>query len=415
MSLNTCISPTTQLISLDTALSNIYDTIKPVDAHENIPLATALGRVLADDLYSPANLPSACQSAMDGYAFSSKDLVTNDATLLTLVGTSWAGNPFDRSLNSNECVRIFTGANVPSGADSIAVQECVTVTANQVQLPANLSVQQHIRKIGEDVQIGQLLLQNGKLLSPADLSLLAATGFSHIPVKRRLNIGFFSTGDELKPLGSPLSEGQIYDSNRYLLGALLEHPYFAVNDLGILPDDLALLQHTVQTAAQNHDVLLSTGGVSVGAADHIKTVLERCGTIHFWRIAIKPGKPLAFGKIDNCYFLGLPGNPAAVFTTFKQIVLPALQHYCGIPPRPALRFYATCLTNIKKSAGRQEFQRGLLRTNPEHRFTVEAIGAQGSNILSTTAQANCFIILAAESNGALAGEQVLVEPFATYL
>lgn len=414
MTTDSCTPHPQQLLSIPAALEKIYTAITPLQAFETVTLTEALGRVLAQAQHSPMAIPSARNSAMDGYAFRSMDLQPDQTTTLRLSGTSWAGKPYPAQLQPGECVRIFTGANLPDGADSVIIQEQVVANAQQIVLPANTSAHEHIRQIGEDVRQGQLLLNAGKLLQATDLALLAATGISRVPVIRQLKIAFCSTGDELVPLGHTPGAGQIFDSNRYLLRSLLDERYYQLTDLGILADDAEALKRVWLDAAEHYDVLISTGGVSVGDADHVKSVLEQCGAINFWKLAIKPGKPLAFGKINHCWFFGLPGNPVAVFTTYQQIVAPALRHFCAMPARQALRFNAHSTEAIKKSAGRTEFQRGLLQQDAAGVFHVTPTGAQGSNILSTLSQANCFIILPAETTRVASGEAVLVEPFNTW-
>jgi molybdopterin molybdotransferase len=245
--------------------------------------------------------------------------------------------------------------------------------------------------------------------------LLAAAGVSRIGVKRQLKIGFFSTGDELISLGEALLPGQIYDSNRYMLAALLTGPNHAVSDLGVIKDDAKLLENTLSTAAESFDVLISTGGASVGDADFVKQILEKIGQINFWKLAIKPGKPLAFGKIKNCWFFGLPGNPVAVLVTYQQFVRQALQQLSGLQPSKPLQLQARCKTVLRKTPGRQEYQRGILNQTSAGELTVIATGGQDSHQLKTTSLANCFIVLANECNGVGIGDIVIVEPFDTYI
>ncbi len=230
-------------------------------------------------------------------------------------------------------------------------------------------------------------------------------------VKRQLKIAYFSTGDELTALGEPLEPGKIYDSNRMMLGGLLADPSYCVVDLGVIPDNKQLLEHSFIEASKNVDVIITTGGASVGEADYVKEILQSCGEVNFWKIAIKPGKPLAFGKIGSCYFFGLPGNPVAVVVTFQQIVAPALRQLSGAPSSKSLRFAATCTTALRKSPGRQEYQRGILSQDEHGEFFVASAGRQGSNILSSMSQSDCYIVLPKECNGVQAGDKVTVEPF----
>jgi molybdopterin molybdotransferase len=352
---------------------------------------------------------------MDGYAFSSADIIRNQPFTLKVVGTSWAGKPFIGSAENNQCVRIFTGAMVPDFADSVIAQEQVIRQNNEITLPADTLIGKNIRAAGSDVKESETLITAPKKLSAIDLSLLAAAGMSRIGVKRQLKIGFFSTGDELTSVGEALKPGQIYDSNRYMLAALLTDPNHDVSDLGVIKDDAKLLENTLSTAAESFDVLISTGGASVGDADFVKQILEKIGQINFWKLAIKPGKPLAFGKIKNCWFFGLPGNPVAVLVTYQQFVRQALQQLSGLQPSKPLQLQARCKTVLRKTPGRQEYQRGILNQTSAGELTVIATGGQDSHQLKTTSLANCFIVLANECNGVGIGDIVIVEPFDTYI
>ncbi|CAG7857063.1 molybdopterin molybdotransferase [biofilm metagenome] len=404
-----------RLLSLEEALAIINNRIQAVDATEQLSLKNALGRVLAADLYAPINIPYARNSAMDGYAFASKGINLHQPFTLQLIGTSWAGKPYPGSLNAGECIRIFTGAVVPDEADSVCIQEQVIADGEKITFPANVAVQQNIREAGEEFSAGERLCAKHKILSPADLGLIAAAGIKDVPVYRQLHIAFFTTGDELLTLGQPPETGKIYDSNRYTLAGFLADPCYKVSDLGIIPDQKQVLEEQLLHAAETHDVIISTGGASVGDADYINEVLAQCGEVSFWKIAIKPGKPLAFGKIKECYFFGLPGNPVSATVTFQQVVSPALRQLSGAAAGKPMRLWATCTTALKKSAGRQEFQRGILSQSADRQLIVASTGSQGSHILSSMSRANCYIILPIDSKGIQAGEQVLVEPFSIFL
>ncbi|MEQ1739299.1 MAG: gephyrin-like molybdotransferase Glp [Methyloglobulus sp.] len=410
-----CSIETSPLLSVGGALAKIEADIQPVTATERVVLKSALGRVLAEDIVSPINIPYDRNSAMDGYAISSRDINTNQPFTLSLVGTSWAGKPYRESLTSGQCVRIFTGAVVPNDADSVIIQEQVHSDGEIVAFPANVQAYRNIREAGEDVEQGSLLCRRQKKLTPTDIGLLAAAGIYDVPVRRKLNIAFFSTGDELIGIGQQPEPGKIYDSNRYALAGLLTDPCYNAVDMGTIPDDRALLEDAFKQAAEYNDVIITTGGASVGDADYVKDILASCGKINFWKIAIKPGKPLAFGKIGACYFFGLPGNPVAVVVTFQQIVAKALRQLSGAAESKAMRLLATCTTSLKKAPGRQEFQRGILTQDENGNFFVASTGQQGSHILSSMSQGNCYIILSAECVGVSSGEKVLVEPFGTFL
>lgn len=402
------------LLSIDDALEKIKSAIQPIMASERVVLKSALGRVLSEDVVSPINIPYDRNSSMDGYALSSKDIVANNPFTLTLVGTSWAGKPYLGSLQAGQCVRIFTGAVLPDGADSVVIQELVSADGVNITFPANIAAYENIREAGEDIAQGCLLCPGQKKLSSADIGLLAAAGIYDVPVRRKLNIAFFSTGDELIGIGQPPETGKIYDSNRYALTALLAGSCYSATDMGAIPDDRQLLEGTLKQTAECNDVIITTGGASVGDADYVKDILASCGEVKFWKIAIKPGKPLAFGKIGSCYFFGLPGNPVSVMVTYQQIVAPALKQLSGALANMPLRLLATCTTTLKKAPGRQEFQRGILSQDVNGNFFVSSSGQQGSHILSSMSQSNCYIILSAESKGVFSGEQVLVEPFSVH-
>ncbi|MDO9047385.1 MAG: molybdopterin molybdotransferase MoeA [Methylobacter sp.] len=409
--IDACSRESRPLLSIDDALDRIKAAVNPVNSIEKAALKNALGRVLAESVYSPINIPHDRNAAMDGYAFASRDMADGQAFTLALAGTSWAGRPFQGQLQPGQCVRIFTGAVVPEQADSVIMQEYVQVQGQTIHFPVDTRAQQNIRKIGEDVKQGACLIAEPKKLTAVDLGLLASAGIDEVTVKRQLKIAYFSTGDELTALGLPLEPGKIYDSNRIMLGGLLADPGYSVVDLGVIPDNKQLLEDSFIEASKNYDVIVTTGGASVGEADYVKEILQSCGEVNFWKIAIKPGKPLAFGNIGQCCFFGLPGNPVAVVVTFNQIVAPALRQLSGAPSAKPLRFTATCTSVLKKSPGRQEYQRGILSQDERGEFFVASAGRQGSHILSSMSQSGCYIVLPEECKGVQAGDKVTVEPF----
>jgi molybdopterin molybdotransferase len=420
MTLESCVTTEKKpLLSIEEAQQRIDDAIFPLTENERVPLKQAFGRVLAETVFAPIDLPSARNAAMDGYAFSSE----NFTTTLTNVGTSWAGKPFEIppfeggqggerregfALKVGECVRIFTGAVLPENADSVVMQEHVTVNGSEITFPADVKLKKNVREIGEDVRVGDVLCFTNKILTAVDLGLLAAVGTENVSIIRQLKIVYFSTGDELVPLGTSLKQGKIYDSNRYILHGLLQNSCHQVTDGGVIVDDKDELKRTLMKAASEFDVIITTGGASVGEADFVKEVLEECGQVNFWKIAMKPGKPLAFGKIGVCYFFGLPGNPVAVTTTFDVIVKPALTRLSGANVKKPWQLTAICTTLLKKSRGRQEYQRGILQQTETGEFQVASTGNQGSHILSSASLANCYIILTAECTGVQIGETVTV-------
>ena len=397
------------LLSIDEALDRIRATIQPIVEVETIALQNALGRVLSEPVYSAINSPPDRNAAMDGYAFLSTEVKAGQSFSLACVGTSWAGRPYNGQLKAGQCIRIFTGAVLPPELDSVIMQEQVTFDDLTIRFPEQTMVKQHVREVGEDIKLGGLLFEPPKKLSAIDLGFLASAGVTEVTVKRSVRVAIFSTGDELVELGQPLASGQIYDSNRHLLKGLLADPGYSVTDLGTVADDPNELEARFIEAAKSHDVSITTGGASVGEADYINEILSCCGEVNFWKLAIKPGKPLAFGKIGECYFFGLPGNPVAVVVTTHYFVEPALKQVSGVLASTPLFLTATCTSVLKKSKGRQEYQRGILTQNSLGDFFVASAGRQGSNILKSMSQANCYIVLPVDCQGVQVGDKVRVE------
>ncbi|MGZ5027446.1 MAG: molybdopterin molybdotransferase MoeA [Methylobacter sp.] len=409
--IDVCSQEAKPLLTIVEALDRIKAAVIPVNGTEKLALEIALGRILAEPVYSSIDIPHDRNAAMDGYAFASRDITEGQIFTLTLAGTSWAGRPFQGQMQPGQCVRIFTGAVVPDQADSVIMQEHVQAQGQAIHFPADTRARQNVRKIGEDVKQGGCLITTPKKLTAVDLGLLTSAGVEQVVVKRPLKIAYFSTGDELTSLGLPLEPGKIYDSNRAMLGGMLQDPSYSVADLGIIPDNKQLLENSLVEASVNYDAIITTGGASVGEADYVKEILQSCGEVDFWKMAIKPGKPLAFGRIGRCCFFGLPGNPVAVAVTFQQIVAPALRQLSGAPSAKPLRFTATCTTLLKKSPGRLEYQRGILSQDEHGEFLVASAGHQGSHILGSMSQSNCYIVLPETCNGVQAGDKVIVEPF----
>lgn len=406
-----CDLNSTGLLSVQEAQNRIHNHITRISTQEKIGLQLALERVLSKDVFSRVNLPGDTNSSMDGYAFNSIDIAPGQPFTLTCCDTSWAGKPYTEALQPGHCVRIFTGAIVPEAADSVVMQEHVQAQGDSIHFPADTKPRDNIRYAGEDIKCGDVLLVKGKKISAIDLGLLAATGIYQLPVYRKLRIAFLSTGDELVGIGQTLTPGQLYDSNRYSLSGLLLNQSYTVTDLGRCGDNKQALKALVQNTAEHFDVIITTGGASVGEADFIKEILDEIGQVDFWKIAMKPGKPLAFGQINNCYFFGLPGNPVSVIATFQQIVAPALQQLTGENQRKPLRIQARCSSGLKKTPGRQEFQRGILSQSDTGALQVQSAGKQGSHILGSISRANCYIVLPSDCNGVAIDEWVLVEPF----
>lgn len=397
-------------LSVSRAQSIIEDLIVPVSGSESLFIRNALGRVLARDIVSPIDVPGHDNSAMDGYAVRFSDLAAEGETRLPLAGTAFAGRAFEGSLAPGQCVRIMTGAVVPEGADTIVIQEVVREENGAVVIPPRQKPGQHLRRAGEDLRAGHPALKAGKLIRPAELGLMASLGIAEAPVKRRVRVAVFSTGDELCSIGTPIREGEVYDSNRYTLFGMLTRLGCEVVDLGVVRDDPAVLEAAFREAASHADAVVTSGGVSVGEADFVRGLMNQLGEVLFWKIAMRPGRPMAFGKIGNAYLFGLPGNPVAVMVTFYQFVRGALLKLMGVSPiAPIPRFVATCTAPLKKRPGRTEFQRGLLYPEAEQ-WKVQPTGAQGSGILRSMSDANCFIVLEPEQGNIDAGQSVWVQP-----
>lgn len=388
----------------------IQQFLAPLAEHELINLQDALHRTLAADILSPMNVPPHDYSAMDGYAVRYDDLA-NAPSRLTLIGSAFAGRAFAGRVAAGECVRIMTGALIPEDCDSVVMQEHVQVAESLIEIGEGHTRGQNIRLVGEDITQGATVLTSGRIIRPAEMGLLASLGFSEIKVYRKLKVALFSTGDELQQPGKPLAPGQIYNSNRYTLLGMLGELGVEIIDMGTIRDDKASLKLALLDAAARADVIITSGGVSVGEADYIKQLLAEIGEVVFWKIAMKPGKPLAYGKIGTCHFFGLPGNPVAVMVTFQQFVRDALRALMGQQPKLTIELQATCLSPIRKVPGRTEFQRGILSRDKNGGWVVHTSGAQCSGILSSMSKANCYIVLPVSQGRLEAGSTVQVQPF----
>ncbi len=398
------------LIPLDDALSQMLSRITPLTGAESVPLVQAFGRVTAHETVSPLDVPGFDNSAMDGYAVRLVEL-NADATL-PVAGKSFAGQPFQGEWPQGSCIRIMTGAPIPPGCDAVVMQEETEETAAGIRFTAAVREGQNIRRRGEDIQTGATVLPRGTRLTVAELPVLASLGIAEVNVIRKVRVALFSTGDELQLPGQPLAEGQIYDTNRLTVHLMLEQLGCEVINLGIVRDDPQRLRETFIQAREQADVVVSSGGVSVGEADYTKSILEELGEIAFWKLAIKPGKPFAFGKLGDSWFCGLPGNPVSAALTFYQLVQPLLAKLSGntAPALPARqRVRAAC--RLKKSPGRLDFQRGVLQRAADGALEVITTGHQGSHIFTSFSQGNCFIVLERERGNVEAGEWVEVEPF----
>ena len=401
----------TNTLGVDEALDRILSGLNIVKGVERVSVRSALGRTVAADILSTINVPSHTNSAMDGYAVCAADLPQQGDNELNIVGTAWAGKPFPEPVEPGSCVRIMTGAVIPDGTDTVIMQEQVERSDDTIKIGTGHRVGQNIRQAGEDLKVGEVAIPTGKKITPAELGLLASLGIVELSVYRRLRVAFFSTGDELKSVGEPLAEGDVYDSNRYTLYGSLARLGIELIDMGVIRDNKDDIRQAFQTASDTADVVITSGGVSVGEADYVKEILQDLGEITFWKLAIKPGRPLAFGKLGDAFFFGLPGNPVAVMVTFYQFVQPALRHMMGQSEIRPPRFKVPCLTRLKKRPGRTEFQRGVLSTDDNGRLVVSRTGAQGSGVLSSMSHANCYIVLPADRATVEPEEMVDVEPF----
>ena len=399
-------------ISLSAALARIEERVVPVHACERLPIRECLDRVNNEAVKSPHDVPPLPNSAMDGFALAIDSLAQGTVTELDEIGTAFAGTPFTGSCEAGQCVRIMTGALIPEGTDAVIMQEQVEVTdAGKIRVDADHQVGENIRQAGEDIAKGETVIDAGARLNPADLGVLASLGIAQLQVKRKPVVAFFSTGDELVSIGEPLEPGKIHDSNRYSLHGMLSSLAVDIIDLGVVKDEPKAMREVLEKASLQADLIISTGGVSVGEADFIKPALADLGTTEFWKIAIKPGRPLTFGQIEASIFMGLPGNPVAVMVTFSQFVVPAIHALAGaIPRRPAL-FRARALDPMRKKPGRYEFQRGIAILDDNGEWQVSKTGKQGSGILTSMSRANCFIVLPDDNTGVEAGDEVKIQFF----
>lgn len=401
-------------LAVDQARAFIGSQLAPLQTRERVAVRSALGRVLAGDVIAPFAVPAHDNSAMDGYALRHADLSEVADTRLRVAGTAWAGQAFAGKVAAGECVRIMTGALLPDGCDSVVIQEVVEVFGDEIVVPPAQHPGQNVRRAGEDLAKGKPALAGGRLIGPAELGLIASLGYAEVSVYRRLRVAFFSTGDELCSIGTPLGEGEVYDSNRYTIFGMLTRMGCDVIDLGVVGDRPALLEEAFRQAASAADVVITSGGVSVGEADFVKELMSRLGEVLFWKIAMKPGRPMAFGRIRRAgegargaWLFGLPGNPVAVMVTFLQFVRDALYLLMGADPVPGVPLLpALSAAALKKAPGRTEYQRGVLADG-----RVRPAGAQGSGILRSMSDANCFIVLEHDRGNVAVGDPVNVQLF----
>lgn len=399
-------------LPVESARRLIAQCIAPVEAIERVAIRSALGRVLAVDLVSPIDVPSADNSAMDGYALRADDLPAEGEASLRVVGDAFAGHPFAGApLARGEAVRVMTGAVMPAGGDTVVMQEEVHREGDRVRVPTGQRSGQNVRRRGEDLAAGSAALPAGRRVTPADLGLIASLGCTEVSVRRRVRVAFFSTGDELCPVGQPLPAGHVYDSNRYTLYGMLTRLGVDAIDLGVIRDDPRALEDAIRSVADSVDAIISSGGVSVGDADFTREVMSRLGQVEFWGIAMRPGRPLAFGRIGRATYFGLPGNPVAVMTSFYFFVRDALLRTMGATPDALPLLRARVTQDIRKRPGRTEYQRGVLATDTDGNACVRLTGSQGSGMLRSMTEANCILMLHHDQGSVQAGAMVDCVPF----
>jgi molybdopterin molybdotransferase len=403
-------------LSVAEARAAIAARLQPISARETVPIAQALGRVLADAVVSPIDVPAHDNSAMDGYAFAGAALRTYAPLELRSVATVMAGAPFSGTVASGQCVRIMTGAVMPSGADTVVPLELCRAEGDRVHIePGVIRAGENLRRRGEDLARGKPAVAAGRVLKPADLGLIASLGIETVRVMRRLRVAVFSTGDEITALGSPLAPGCVYDSNRFSLMGALQRLGFDVIDLGLVRDDPQALQDVVQRAIEQADAVLTSGGVSAGDADYTRDVLKRVGEVAFWKVAMRPGRPFAFGPLyagdaqhrsKTAWLFALPGNPVAALVTFYVFARDALLALAGASAQPLPVLQARSAVAIRKRPGRTEFQRARVSPGPDGTWQVQTTGSQGAGILRSMSEANALLVLRHEQGSVAAGEPV---------
>jgi molybdopterin molybdotransferase len=402
------------LLSIDAALAMIEERVNPVVAEETVPLSEAAGRILAHDRIAAMDLPPHANSAVDGYAFLHADLAPDGDTLLPVVGRAAAGHPLDRALQRGEAARVFTGAPMPEGADTVMMQEDCVVKDGHVRLRPGIKKGANRRHAGEDVEKGAVAVAAGRRLGAAELGLLAALGHADLPVYRPLRVALLSTGDEVREPGTPLAPGAIYDANRYTLRVLLAGLGCAVSDLGICPDREAALANRLAAAAAAHDLIVTSGGVSTGEEDHVKAAIERLGRLDFWRLAIKPGRPVALGQVERVPLIGLPGNPVAVIVTFAVLARPLILRLAGAVMPPPRQYPVRAGFSYKKRPGRREYVRARLDRHADGLIALKH-PKDGAGILSSVVESDGLVVIDEAAAGVAPGDVVDFFPFAEVL
>ncbi|WP_199609630.1 molybdopterin molybdotransferase MoeA [Flocculibacter collagenilyticus] len=405
------------LMPFNQALTKLLNAVPRITDTELITVEEADKRVLSDAIYSPINVPAFNNASMDGYALRDDHLHSNERQLtdFKLAGVALAGQPFTGELKHGECIRIMTGAVVPETANTVVMQENVANISNTIGSTITLThaakLNNNIRFAGENIKRNQVVFEQGHQLKAVDIGLLASLGLAHVTVYRKVKVAVFSTGDELRLAGEPLQQGDIYESNSQVIMAMLTRMGADVIPMGIIADDKTAIKNAFLTANEQADVVISSGGVSVGDADYIKDVLSELGNINFWKVAMKPGNPFAFGELPNSVFFGLPGNPVSAAVTLHQLAIPAIHAMSGTAQPVKITISAITLDKIKKRPGRMDFQRGIASVNSQGQLQVTPLAGQGSGILSSLSYANCYIVLAQENAGHEKGDVVQVQLF----
>jgi molybdopterin molybdotransferase len=397
------------MLTVQEAQDRILSRVTSVTPPEQVPVSLALARVLADDLRAPFDVPPADNSAVDGYAVASADIPAQGTASLEVIADLPAGSVLEGATAAGQAVRIMTGAPIPAGTDTVVPQEVVERAGDRVRIPP-IAKGANVRLRGEDVRAGDVVIRAGSVLRPQELGVIASLGFAQVPVRQRVRVAILSTGDEVAEPGAPRRPGQIYDSNRFSLRGLAEGAGAAVTDFGIVPDAREELRRRLLEASGSAEIVLTSGGVSVGAYDLVKEVLGEIGGVDFWQVAMQPGRPLAVGRIGEALFFGLPGNPVASMLTFMLFVRPPLWKLAGRRQLFPLTLAAVATEPMRKKEGRREFKRGVLSLGPRG-WEVRTTGPQGSGILSSMVLADCLIIIEEPRGDVKPGETVLVEPF----
>lgn len=406
-----------ELLPVSVALQRMRNEVRIVTETQTVPLRDSLGRVLATDVISPIRVPAYTNSAMDGYAVNSADIPSDDdgEASLKVLSTAWAGKPVDTEVKPGEAVRIMTGGMMPAGTDTVVIQEHVQVDGDHILIDGTTSAGRNVRLAGEDINTGEVVLLAGTLINPSQLGLIASLGIDSVEVKRQLKVAFFSTGDELRALeshaGKTLGPGEIFDSNRHTLFALLSRLGVELIDLGVIPDTEKDTKAAIISASEQADLVITSGGVSAGQADFVSKCIASLGDLTFWKLAMRPGRPLACGVVNGCRFFGLPGNPVAVMVTFYEFVQPTIRAMMGCTGSEPQLFNVKAKEAIRKVPGRIEYQRGIVEVSDEGEQTVRTTGKQGAGRLSSMCMANCLIVLDAECDGVAPGDMVQVRPF----